>query len=136
MSGHHVFLAEDNRGDILLVRQALSAHAVPHELHVVRDGGEALEFVARMGKPGAEPCPDIILLDLNLPKVDGPAVLMEFRKHPQCANTPVVVITSSDRPRDRELMSAFGVAYYFRKPSDLGEFMELGLVVSRLLKQA
>ncbi len=82
MSAHTVFLAEDNRGDILLVKQALIAHQIQHDLHIARDGGEALEFVAQIGKPGGVPCPDIILLDLNLPKVDGPAVLAEFQHSP------------------------------------------------------
>lgn len=135
MSTHNVFLAEDNRADILLVREALAAHQVQHQLHVVRDGSAALEFVAHMGEPGGAPCPDIILLDLNLPKVDGPAILTEFRKHPQCVDTPVIIITSSDTPRDREQMGALGIAHYFRKPSDLDAFMSLGAVVGDLLRQ-
>jgi CheY-like chemotaxis protein len=133
MSAHTVFLAEDNRGDILLVKQALNAFQIPHDLHIARDGGEALEFVAQIGKPGGVPCPDIILLDLNLPKVDGPAVLAEFRKHPQCVHTPVIVISSSDTQKERERMGALGVAYYFRKPSDLEAFLQLGSVVRRFL---
>jgi chemotaxis family two-component system response regulator Rcp1 len=134
MSAHQVFLAEDNQGDVILVKEALAAHHIEHQLHVARDGSEALDYVARLGKPGGTPCPDVILLDLNLPKVDGPAVLTEFRKYPQCLHTPVIVITSSDMPGERERMDALGVAYYFRKPSDLDAFMRLGSVVSRLLK--
>jgi CheY-like chemotaxis protein len=93
MSALQILLAEDNLADILLVRQALEEHHVPHELHVVRDGDKALAFVEKMGE-----------LDLNLPKVDGPEVLTEFRKHPNCAPTPVVVITSSDAQKDRARM--------------------------------
>jgi CheY-like chemotaxis protein len=68
-------LAEDNPGDVLLVQKALNAHCVSHQLHVVQDGAEALDFIARMGQPGQEPCPDVMLLDLNLPKIDGSEVL-------------------------------------------------------------
>jgi CheY-like chemotaxis protein len=129
----NILLAEDNLGDVLLVQEALAAHNISHKLFVVRDGGEALQFVARMGTPGHEPCPDLMLLDLNLPKVDGPAVLAEFRKRPECIQTPVVVISSSDAPKDRERMNALGVAHYFRKPSDLEAYLELGSVVKGLL---
>jgi CheY-like chemotaxis protein len=124
-----ILLAEDNVGDILLVQQALEEHRSPHNLHVVRDGAQALAFVDRLGAPDGGICPDIVLLDLNLPKVDGPVVLAELRKQPQCAHTPVIVITSSDAPRDRERMAQFGIARYFKKPSDLDAFMELGAIV-------
>jgi CheY-like chemotaxis protein len=97
----HILLAEDNRGDVMLVREALREHHIEHELHVVQDGQQALDYVVRMGKAGEAPCPDILLLDLNLPKADGRTVLTEFRKHPECAKTPVVVVTSSDAPKDR-----------------------------------
>jgi len=129
----HVLLAEDNTGDVMLVKQALEEHRIVHELHVVRDGAEALAVIAHMGQPGGMPCPDIVLLDLNLPKVDGPEILKEFRKHPHCVYTPVVVISSSDARRDRERTSEFGIASYFRKPSDLDAFMELGALVKRVL---
>jgi two-component system, chemotaxis family, response regulator Rcp1 len=66
---------------------------------------------------------------MNLPKVDGPRVLSEFRKHPECSNTPVIVITSSDAEKDRVRMEELRVARYFRKPSDYREFMRLGAVV-------
>jgi CheY-like chemotaxis protein len=129
-----ILLAEDNPGDILLVQQALEVHQIPHDLHIVQDGDEALEFVARMGKPDGVPCPDLVLLDLNLPKVDGPEVLTEFRKHPLCARTPVVVITSSDALKDRERMAEFDIARYFRKPSDLDAFLQLGAVVRDVIE--
>ena len=123
-----ILLAEDNEVDVILVEQALEEHQILHELHVVRDGDEALNFVAGMGSGDGPPCPDILLLDLNLPKVDGPQVLQRFRKHPACAETPVIVVTSSDAPKDRQRVKALGANAYFRKPSDLTEFMALDLV--------
>jgi CheY-like chemotaxis protein len=130
-----ILLAEDNRGDVLLVQQALAEHHLPHKLHVVRDGEEALRFVACMGQPGQMPCPDILLLDLNLPKIDGPRVLREFRKHPDCAHTPVVVVTSSDTPDDRARVDALGISRYFKKPSDLDAFLQLGAVVRQVVEE-
>ena len=84
-------------------------HHVHHELHVVKDGGEALAFVDRMGQLDGTPFPDLVLLDLNLAKVHGSEVLGEFRKHPECARTPVIAITSSDMPKDRTQMEVLGV---------------------------
>jgi len=129
----HLLLAEDNPGDVLLVQEALQQHRILHELHVVRDGAAALEFVRRMGQPGEAPCPDLILMDLNLPKVDGPQVLGEFRKHPACAHTPVIVVTSADTPMDRARLTRFGIARYFRKPSDYEAFLQLGALVREIV---
>jgi CheY-like chemotaxis protein len=129
----HILLAEDNLGDVLLVQRALKEHHIANELHVVKDGGEALAFVSRMGKPGGPPCPDVFLLDLNLPKIDGAEILTEFRKHPACTETPVIAVTSSDAPKDRAKMMALGVDRYFKKPSDLRAFLALGALVREVL---
>jgi CheY-like chemotaxis protein len=129
----HIFLAEDSQGDVFLVQQALRKHNISHELYVARDGEQALDFVARMGKPGGAPCPDLILLDLNLPKVDGPQILSEFRQHPECASTPVIVVTSSDAPKDRARMDELGINRYFLKPLDLDAFLQLGAVVREVV---
>lgn len=122
-------LAEDNLGDILLVQKALEEYYVPHQLHIVRDGAEALDFVRHMGQPGGVPCPDLILLDLNLPKVDGPQVLSEFRRHPGCEQTPVIIVSSSDTQKDRARLANLGITRYFRKPSDYDAFLQLGSLV-------
>jgi len=129
----HILLAEDNIGDVLLVKRALREYEIPHELHVVQDGGEAIDYVSRMGKPGGDPCPDLVLLDLNLPKADGAQVLTAFRKRPECAQTPVIVVTSSNAQRDRDFMAKLGIACYFRKPSDLDEYMQLGGIVRQFV---
>lgn len=129
----HILLAEDNRADVLLIREALVAHQVPHQLHLVTNGAEALEFVARMGKPGQEPCPDIILLDLNLPRIDGVEVLQEVRCHPDCVSTPVIVVSSSDTSQDRQKVGTLGVTRYFRKPTSFDAFMQLGAIVREVM---
>ncbi len=131
----HILLAEDNRGDVLLVRDSLQESQIEHELHVVKDAQEALDYVAGMGTPNGVPCPDLMLLDLNLPKGDGVTVLSEFRKHPQCAQTAVIVVTSSDSAKDRERVAQLGISYYFRKPTDYDDFMRLGGIVKEVLQQ-
>ena len=117
-----IFLAEDNRADVVLIREALAVHSVEYELFVAKDGEEALNLVAHMGEPGEMPCPDLLLLDLNLPRVDGIEILRNFRQHPQCVRTPVIIVTSSDMPRR-----------YFRKPASLDAFMELGAAIKEIV---
>ena len=124
-----ILLAEDSRADILMVREALKAHEIAHELHVAVNGEEALAFIARMGKPGEPPCPDILLLDLNLPRADGLDVLREFRQNPECASTPVIVMSSSNAPRDREGAAALDVTCYFAKPMSYEKFIQLGQLI-------
>src|SRR5580704_13534805 len=111
-----------------MVREALKTHHVAHELDVAVNGEEALAFIARMGKPDEPPCPDILLLDLNLPRTDGLDVLREFRRHPACATTPVIVISSSNAPKDREAAGVLDVTY-FAKPMTYEAFIQLGLLI-------
>jgi chemotaxis family two-component system response regulator Rcp1 len=129
-----ILLAEDNDGDIFLVRRALEKRGVSHQLTVARNGEEALELLERAESgPGSE-APRLILLDLNLPKIDGSKVLSRLRKTNAFSATPVIVLTSSDSPRDRESALALGANVYFRKPTDLQSFMHLGEVIEQLLQ--
>ena len=122
-----LLLAEDNRADVFLVREALATHSLTYELVVAPDGEQAMRLIEQIGTERA--CPDVLLLDLNLPKADGEEVLRSFREHPECGNTPVIVVTSSDALKDRERMALLGAAHYFRKPSDVEEYMLLGALV-------
>src|SRR5579863_5772293 len=133
MKSLRIFVAEDNQADVVLFREALQHHHIEYQLYVVGDGQSALQFVEQMGTSPEMPCPDLMLLDLNLPKVDGPTILQEFRKHPECAHTPVIVVTSSDAEKDRANVAEFQVTRYFRKPSDFDAFMELGRIVKELV---
>ena len=132
----HILIVDDNKADVLLVRQALREHRVEHELYVAKDGHEALQFVSTIGAQGAVPNLDLLLLDLNLPKVDGADVLREFRKHPSCVNTPVVIVSSSGSEKDRARMNELGISRYFQKPADLDEFMSLGAIVREVTAPA
>lgn len=126
-----ILLAEDNRADVLLVRESLRAYGVLHQLHVVEDGGEALAFLAHAVENGgsAQPRPDLLLLDLDLPRVDGSQVLQEIRANAELAELPVIIVSSSDAPGDRESVAKLGISAYFYKPCDLDGFLELGAVV-------
>jgi CheY-like chemotaxis protein len=128
-----ILLAEDNQGDVMLVREALREHSVDHELHVAQDGEEALTYVARMGKAGETLCPDLLLLDLNLPKCDGPTVLKALRRHPEGADIPVIVITSSDAAKDQARIANLGIKRHFRKPNNYEEFMQLGSIIRTIV---
>jgi DNA-binding response OmpR family regulator len=129
----NVLLAEDNPGDVFLVKLALDEHRISHELYVVNDGEQAIRFLGTMGKPGKPPFPDLLLLDINLPRAEGFQVLSEFRKRAECARTPVIVVTSSGALSDRIRMAALGVDGYFCKPPVLEEFLALGQVVRRIV---
>jgi CheY-like chemotaxis protein len=139
MKALHVLLAEDNEGDVFLVEEALRFHNIEFQLHVQADGLAAIRYIEDLDGASEDPCPDVLLLDLNLPKVDGHDVLNVLRAHPRCSRMPVIIMTSSDAPQDRQRAELMGATYYFRKPSDLTEFMALGAifreVVSSKLKR-
>ncbi len=127
-----VVLAEDNPGDVFLVREALQTHGLAAQLTVQQDGEQMLRFIERV-ESGQESCPDLVLLDLNLPKRSGESLLKRIRESPLCSKVPVLIVTSSDSPRDREVSARLGASGYFRKPPDFDEFLQLGIVVKQLI---
>lgn len=114
------------------MREALSHHGIDADLTVQRDGEEMYGYIDRI-EEGAVACPDVILLDLNLPRRTGEMLLARLKETDICRDIPVVIITSSDAQRDRERVSALGANGYFRKPSDYDEFMTLGALISQVL---
>jgi CheY-like chemotaxis protein len=129
-----ILLAEDNDGDVFLVRRALAKRGLDHELVVTHNGEEAkiwLDAHTAANKLGSRP--DLILLDLNLPRIDGGQLLSHIRKSDAFSRTPVIVLTSSDSPKDRRMAMDLGANLYFRKPTDLASFMELGRVIEETL---
>ncbi len=89
----------------------------------MRDGVRAIEFLERLDAEPDRPLIDVVLLDLNLPKISGEEVLKRVRMSPKCEGVKVLIISSSDIPADRERMMKLGASDYFRKPSDLAQFM-------------
>jgi CheY-like chemotaxis protein len=118
----------------LLVREAIRRENLPIDLHNASDGQQAIDFLERAEHDPDAPCPDFLLLDLNLPKMDGFEVLRRVRTGGKCAAIPVVVITSSDSPADRSQAARLG-AGYFRKPPNYEEFLKLGGVLKKLVEK-
>jgi CheY-like chemotaxis protein len=124
-------LAEDNPGDVFLIRRALDSQSLSYDLVVARDGAEAIRYVDEAADGNRRI--DLLLLDLNLPKRDGSEVLSELRTHTNLAKVPAIVLTSSSSPQDRERCLRLGANRFFQKPSDLVHFMEIGKLIKDLL---
>jgi CheY-like chemotaxis protein len=130
---YQIVLVEDSEADAFLVREALEQAGVPCELQTVRDGEEAIIFLETIESDEAASTPNLIILDLNLPMVSGEQVLERIRKTRKCGSTPVIILTSSESPRDKDATVRLGATEYFSKSSRLDEFMKLGVIVRRLL---
>jgi CheY-like chemotaxis protein len=124
-----ILLAEDNPADVYLIREALHENGVENTIRVATDGQEVLRIISRL----EDNIPGLIILDLNLPRHDGIEILQRLGEIPQLAHVPVVVLTSSDSPRDRQIANELGATRYLRKPSSLEQFLSLGAVLRELL---
>lgn len=118
-------LAEDNPGDVRLTKEALRESKISNNLNVVPDGVEAMAFLRREGKYADAPRPDVILLDLNLPKKDGREVLAEVKADPGLRLIPVVIITSSEAEQDVLKTYELYANCYVTKPVDLEQFIKV-----------
>ena len=135
MSGIEILLVEDNEGDVQLTREALDRAKVRNNLHVTSDGVEAMDFLRRKNGFSAAPRPDLVLLDLNLPNMDGREVLQEMKSDPSLKTIPVVVITSSEAEQDIVKTYALSANCYVTKPLDLSQFMRVVQSISEFWLQ-
>ena len=131
-----VLLADDNPSDVYLIREAMHEHAVDCTLRVVSDGRAVMDVISGEAGPAETGPPSLIILDLNLPRHDGIEILRKLRETPAFEQVPVVVLTSSDSPRDRVLANQLGATRYLHKPSSLEEFLGLGAIFKELLGQS
>ncbi len=120
-----VLLVEDNPGDVRLTREALKEGKIRNNLHVARDGVEALAFLRRQGEHAGAPRPDLILLDLNLPRKDGREVLTEIKDDASLRQIPVVILTSSQAEEDILRAYDLHANCYISKPVDLDQFINV-----------
>ena len=120
-----VLLVEDNPADVDLTRESLDSSRLFVNLHVAVDGVEALDFLYRRGSFEMVPRPDLILLDLNLPRRDGRQVLAEIKADSTLRRIPVVVLTSSEAETDIVKTYDLGANCYISKPLDLGRFQDI-----------
>ncbi len=130
---YQILLAEESAADVGIVRIALRDQDLDHVLHVARDGEEAISFIQKADKDRKAPGPDLLLLDMHLPKYNGEEILKCLRSTEFYAQIPVVVMTSSDAPADHDRAQKHAAMFYFRKPSRLDEFIQLGVIVRDIL---
>jgi CheY-like chemotaxis protein len=131
MSPTRILLGEDNAADVYLIRQALKEHDLVCTLSVASNGAEVMDALKKMDS--AEELPDLVILDLNLPRHDGLEILSFIRKNPSLAHLTVAILTSSDSPTDTKAATDLGADRYIRKPSNLDSFMQIGAIVRSLL---
>jgi two-component system, chemotaxis family, response regulator Rcp1 len=120
-----ILLVEDNEGDIRLMREVLGEINPTARLHVVTDGVEAMQFLGYQGSYLAAPRPDVIVLDLNLPKLHGREVLARVKANPHLQTIPVIVLTSSEAESDVESSYRLMANSYLRKPDNFDEFEQM-----------
>jgi CheY-like chemotaxis protein len=126
-----ILLAEDNPGDVLLFREALNNQTLPCNLVVATDGQKAIALLQT-----ASYTPHLIVLDVNLPKDNGAAVLRHLRSQPWLKSVPVIMLTSSASPADRIAALNLGATLYLQKSSDLNELLNFGKIVESVLSGA
>jgi chemotaxis family two-component system response regulator Rcp1 len=128
-----ILIAEDNKADVFLIRESLRCYGVIADLHIVEDGEAAVRFITAADTNEDAPCPDLIVVDLNLPRKDGKQVIFHVRQSRKCAKVPVIVVTSSSSSSDRYETALLGATEFFTKPSHYTEFLSLGHLVRTML---
>lgn len=131
----HILLIEDNISDIELIQTAFEEAALVAQFTVIRDGEEAINRIIQLGVAGT-PIPDLVILDLNLPRASGHDVLAEIRSKPAFSSMPVLVLSTSNHPVDRKRCLAGGATDYFVKPPHFEDLLMLVNVVSRRFLKA
>lgn len=121
----NILLVEDNPGDVRLTQEVLKEGKIKNTLNIVMDGEEALDYLHKRGKHTAAETPDIVLLDLNLPKIDGREVLAHIKNEPNLKRIPVIVLTTSDAQADILKMYDNHANCYITKPVDFSQFINV-----------
>ncbi|MEO8129774.1 MAG: response regulator [Bryobacteraceae bacterium] len=130
-----IVLIEDHDPDVFLIKEALAAHSIPYDLKHFRDSEEAVRWLCLAESFDQAAFPDLILLDLNMPRISGIEVLKRIRETPRLKGVPVAILTSSYSPLDRRQAEAAGATVYVSKPAMLDEFLDqVGTSVSNLLR--
>ena len=129
----YILLVEDDSADVVLTKSAIQEFVSSATVEVLRDGQEAILFCDRAESDPSVRCPDLIVLDLNLPKAEGRNVLAYLRNSRRFQAVPVIVASSSNSAKDRGALLSLGANAYFHKPSDYDAFLMLGEVIRALL---
>lgn len=128
-----MLLVEDNPTDVFVIKEVLEGCGPGLDVHLVTNGHAALLYVQELDRDENAPCPALVLLDLNLPKVTGIEVFRALRSSSRCSGIPVIVVTSSSAQTDRYAAQQLGAEGYFQKPTELTAYMELAVLIKRIL---
>lgn len=131
-----IVLVEDNEADVYLFRQALASAGLDVALTVIDDGADAMAFAKSQAEYVGTERPDLVVLDLNLPKNAGLEVLEAIRQNPALSNIPVSVMSSSAAPREQSRIKELGVDLIITKPPDLDEFLRIGDLLKQVLMES
>ena len=131
-----ILMVEDNHADIFLVKEALRTYGLAARLEVIEDGFDAIEWIRKNDREPISPQPSAILLDLNLPGESGEQVLDQIRVSPSLQAIPVILFTSSNSYRDRSLPDRRPGTFYFKKSSDVDEFMGVANLLQSMISIA
>jgi CheY-like chemotaxis protein len=123
MKPAHILLVEDNEGDILLAAEAVSEISIANTISVVKDGWQAIQFLEKKENYSAESSPDIILLDINLPKMNGLEVVRHIKTSPHLRHIPVIIFTTSASARDISQSYENYANCFITKPVEVGDFL-------------
>lgn len=130
----HIVVAEDNHADVILIQEALALHRVQCEMDVISDGAEAIRYFLALDINFRSPAPDVVLLDMHLPKYDGEEILKALRSTQRTAETPVIIMSSASIAEVERVMQKETALHYFRKSSRWEEFAQVGAIVQNLLE--
>lgn len=133
---YRILLLEDSEADTYLFRQAMKHMGLNHDLTVIDDGEKGLNFAQRQGDYAAIAVPDLAVLDLNLPKASGAAVLAAMRQHEELVDVPVIILSSSETKSEQERARELGVSRYITKPMNLADYLLIGDQVKELLLES
>lgn len=128
-----ILLVEDNPADVYLFRMALTKAMLEFQLNVIEDGALAIEYIQQHEKDFERRIPDLAVLDLNLPKIEGLKILEALRKSQRLSMVPVVITTSSSTEVERSKSQRLGVEKFLTKPADLEGFLEMGTILKDIL---
>jgi CheY-like chemotaxis protein len=126
-----VLIVEDNPADVFFLQHAIRTQGLQADVAVVHDGERAIEYLEESGDKNR---PDLVIIDINLPKRDGIEVLRKCRFSPSLAETKTMVLTSSDESSDHSRADLLGVNAYIHKPRDIGELSDVGVAIRTLLQ--
>lgn len=129
-----LLIVEDSPADVFLVKEALKEEGLSCHMEVADDGEQAMHILDSVDA-GSRTAPNLLLVDLNVPRQNGTQVLQRIRRSPLYGNTPVVIMSTSDTAAERKKAFDLGASEYFCKPSSLKELMQLGRLVRRLLEE-